>query len=60
MFNITEYKIVHYPKAEMVAEEVNKLIKIGWQPFGSLTTTSGDQNAVFYSQALVKTGELTG
>ena len=53
---ITEYRIV-IRRAEDVEDEVNKLIKSGWQPFGSpgaLPSAPESERSDTLFQAMVK------
>ena len=56
MFKILEYKLVRNGDVRMFTEEVNQLIKEGWQPFGSVAV-AGLGGTVFQAQAMVKYGE---
>jgi hypothetical protein len=56
MFKILEYKLVRNSDLRLFTEEVNQLIKEGWQPFGSVAV-AGLGAAVFQAQAMVKYGQ---
>jgi hypothetical protein len=56
MFKILEYKLVRNGDLKLFTEDVNKLIKEGWQPLGSVGV-AGVGGTVFQAQAMVKYGE---
>lgn len=58
MKRICDYDIVWNPSAKETAEDAKKLIKMGWQPYGSLQMSNHkndyDETESWYAQAMVK------
>ena len=58
MKTICDYDIVWNPSANETAQDVKKLIKMGWQPHGSLQMSNHkndyDETESWYAQAMVK------
>lgn len=50
---ITEYFLKTNCDRDQLNEDINEMIRDGWQPFGS-PTVCVDENNCFYSQAMVK------
>ena len=47
--NIESYKILHFSSGEDLEEEVNNLIKKGWQPYGEMKFSPENET---YSKSL--------
>ena len=59
---VKEYKVIADTSVDNLNKEVNKLVKLYWQPFGGIaisasevtTGTGQKQHGAFYAQAMVK------
>lgn len=65
MEKVKEYTVVGGRTGEDFVKEVQKMVNLGWQPFGSLSTVWGKrtipnsrpavvEEIIYYAQALVK------